>query len=173
MRDVQGKLPDHFFKEGEMRFVALTLAFIGSMACSRTPKVVVDPKTGRTDVDVQAPGTPQTWKATLSSVGGSTVTGTASGTTAHDSTNVTVTITGATAGATHPWHIHDGKCSDSGAPVVGDASAYPPLVVGADGSATATAHIAVKLNEARNYIINIHASPANMATIVACGDYND
>jgi len=173
VRDVQVNEADHFSKGGEMRFAALTLAFIGAMACSRTPKVEVDPKTGRTDVDIQAPGVPETWKATLASVGGSAVTGTASGTTAHDSTNVTVTIMGATPGATHPWHIHDGKCSDSGAPVVGDASAYPPLVVGADGSATASAHIAVKLNEARNYIINIHASPTNMATIVACGDYND
>jgi hypothetical protein len=56
---------------------------------------------------------------------------------------------------------------------VGDASAYPPLVVGADGTATATAHIPVKLNEARNYIINVHASPTNLGTIVACGDFND
>ena len=156
-----------------MRLAALTLALVAAMSCTRQPKVEVDPKTGRTDVDVQVPGVPETWKATISPVGTSGVSGTASGTTAHDSTHVTVNITGATPGATHPWHIHDGKCTDASAPVVGDASAYPPLVVGADGRATATAHVAVKLNEARNYIINVHASPSNMGTIVACGDYND
>lgn len=173
MRDVQSKAADHFFKEGEMRFAALTLAFVVALGCTRTPKVVVDPKTGRTDVDVQAPGVPETWKATLTAVGGSGISGTAQGTTAHDSTHVTVNIMGATPGATLPWHIHDGKCGDASPPVVGDASAYPPLVVGADGRATAMAHVAIKLNEARNYIVNVHASPANMGTIVACGDYND
>jgi hypothetical protein len=156
-----------------MRLTALTLALVVGAACTRTPKVEVDPKTGRTDVDVQAPGAPETWKATLTAVGGSGVSGSASGTTAHDSTHVTVTIMGATPGATHPWHIHDGKCTDASPPVVGDASAYPPLVAGSDGRATATAHIAIKLNEARNYIINVHASPSNMGTIAACGDYND
>ena len=50
---------------------------------------------------------------------------------------------------------------------------YPPLVVASNGTATATANLSTKLNEAKNYIINIHASPTNMGTIIACGDYND
>lgn len=156
-----------------MRIASLAVAALLSLACTRTPKVEVDPKTGRTDIDIQKPGVPETWSATLNAMGGSGVTGTASGTTGHDSTHVTVNIKGAQPGATLPWHIHDGKCTDSGPPVFGDASAYPPLVVGSDGTATATANLATKLNEARNYIINIHASPTNMGTIVACGDYND
>lgn len=156
-----------------MRIASLAVAALLSLACARTPKVEVDPKTGRTDIDIQKPGVPETWSAMLNAVGGSGVSGTAKGTTAHDSTHVTVNVKGAQPGATLPWHIHDGKCTDSGAPVFGDASAYPPLVVGSDGTATATAHLSTKLNEARNYIINIHASPTNMGTIVACGDYND
>jgi len=88
-------------------------------------------------------------------------------------THVTVNITGGTPGATYPWHVHDGKCTDANAPIVGAATAYPPLVAGADGRATATADIATNLSEARNYIINVHASPTNLATIVACGDFND
>jgi hypothetical protein len=87
--------------------------------------------------------------------------------------HITVSIVGAQPGSTHPWHVHDGKCTDASPPIVGDPTAYPPLVVGSNGTATATAHISVKLNEARNYIINVHASPTNLATIVACGDYND
>ena len=156
-----------------MRIATLAVALLLTAGCATTPKVEVDPNTGRTDVDIQKPGAPETWSGTLNAVGGSGVTGTASGTTADDMSHVTVNISGATAGSTLPWHVHDGKCTDSGPPIVGDAAAYPPLVVGADGKATATAHLNVKLNEARNYIINVHASPTNLGTIVACGDYND
>lgn len=156
-----------------MRIATLAVALLLSAACTKTPKVEVDPRTGRTDIDLQKPGEPETWKGTINSVGGSSVSGTASGTTAHDMTMVTVNIVGATPGSTLPWHIHDGKCTDSGAPVVGNATDYPLLAVGTDGRASATAHVGVALNEARNYIINIHASPMNLGTIVACGDYND
>lgn len=156
-----------------MRITTIAVALIVTAACSRTVKVESDPNTGRTDVDIQAPGVPETWNATLAPVGGSGISGTAKGTTANDSTHVTITVAGAQAGATLPWHVHDGKCGDANAPVVGDAAAYPPIVVGSDGTGTAMAHLTVKLNEARNYIVNVHASPANLGTIVACGDYND
>jgi hypothetical protein len=156
-----------------MRIATLAVAFLLAAGCSRTVKVETDPKTGRTDVDIQTAGVPEGWKGTINAVGTSGVNGTASGTTGHDMTHVTVSISGALPNATLPWHIHDGKCTDPSAPVVGNASDYPPLVVGADGRATATAHLNIKLNEARNYIINTHASPTNMGTILACGDFND
>jgi len=156
-----------------MRIATLAIAFLLTAGCSKTVKVQTDTRTGRTDVDVQKPGEPEAWKGTITAVGTSGINGTVTGTTAHDSTHVTVNITGGTPGTTLPWHVHDGKCSDTGAPIVGDVSAYPPLVVGSDGTATATAHLSVKLNEARNYTINVHASPTNLGTIVACGDFND
>ena len=156
-----------------MRIATLAVAFLLTAACSKAVKVETDPKTGRTDVDVQTPGVAEGWTGALSAVGGSGVGGTATGTTADGMSHVTVTIAGAKPGDTYPWHVHDGKCTDSGPPIVGDVSAYPPLVVGANGTATATAHVNVKLNEAKNYIINIHASPTNLATIIACGDFND
>jgi len=151
----------------------IAIAFLVTAACSRTVKVETDPKSGKADVDIQAPGVPETWSATLSAVGASGITGTAKGTTANDRTDVTINISGAQAGSTLPWHIHEGKCGDASPPVVGDASAYPPITVGSDGSGTATAHVSVKLNEAKNYIVNVHASPTNLGTIVSCGDYND
>ena len=156
-----------------MRIAPLAVAVMLATACARTPKVEVDPASGRADVDVQKPGTPETWSGTLTAMSGSSVSGTASGTTANDASHVTLTLSGAQAGTTHPWHVHEGKCTDTSPPIVGDPAAYPPLVVGADGRATATAHLSVKLNEAKNYIINVHASPTNLGTIVACGDYND
>lgn len=156
-----------------MRIAILAAAFLLSAACSRTVKVETDPGTGKVDVDVQPPNQPEGYTGTLAAVGASGLGGSATGTTGNDSTHVTVNVTGGTPGATLPWHIHDGKCTDAGPPVVGDASAYPPLVIGADGTATVQAHIAVGLNEAKNYIINVHASPTNLGTIVACGDFND
>ena len=156
-----------------MRIVKLAVAVLLAAACTKAVKVETDPRTGKTDVDVQAPGVPETWSGTLSAVGGSGVSGSATGTSGHDTSHVTVKISGATPGATLPWHVHEGKCSDSGAPIVGPPTVYPPLVVGADGTATADATLPLDLNEAKNYIINIHASPANLGTIVACGDFND
>ena len=157
-----------------MRIATLTIALLlSTAACAKTLKVETDPSKGAIDIDTQKPGVPETFNATIASVGGSTVTGTAKGTTAHDMSHITVSITGGTPGSTYPWHIHEGKCSDSGAPIVGPATAYPPLMVGSDGTATVTADIPVELNEAKNYIVNIHASPTNLGTIVACGDYND
>ena len=156
-----------------MRIAILAAALLAATACSQTVKVETDPQTGRTDVDVQAPNVAEGWSGTLAAVGTSGITGTANGTTPGNMTHVTVHIMGGQPGATHPWHIHDGKCTDASPPVVGAASAYPPLVVGPDGRATASAHVAAELNEAKNYVINVHHSPTNLATIVACGDFND
>jgi hypothetical protein len=156
-----------------MRIPTIAIAFLVTAACARTVKVESDTNTGKVDVDVQAPGVPETWSATLMSVGGSGITGTASGSSGHDSTHVTVNISGAQAGATLPWHVHEGKCGDAGPPITGPASAYPAIVVGSDGRGTATAHVPVDLNEAKDYIVNVHASTTNMGTIVACGDFDD
>ena len=156
-----------------MRIAPLAIALLLTAACSKTLKVETDPQTGRTDVDVQAPGAPEGYSGTLSAVGMSGITGTANGSTGNDQTSVTVNIMGAQPGSTLPWHIHDGKCNDAGPPIVGSVSAYPPLIVGSNGRATGQATVSVGLNEAKNYIINVHASPTNLGTIVACGDFND
>ncbi len=156
-----------------MRIATLAAALLLAAACSKTLKVETDPKKGGVDIDVQQAGVAEGWRGTLSSVGGSSVSGTASGTTANEMSMVKVTLTGGTAGATYPWHVHEGKCTDASPPIVSNPSEYPPLVVGAGGTATANAHVTVKLNESKNYIINIHASPTNLGTIIACGDFND
>jgi hypothetical protein len=152
---------------------ALFAALLAIAGCAQTAKVETDPESGRVDVDVEPPGQAEAWTATLSAVGGSGVTGTASARDMDDATHATIDIRGARSGGVHPWHIHEGSCGDANAPVVGPASAYPPLNVGAGGTASAQAHVPVELNEARNYIVNVHASASNMGTIIACGDLND
>jgi hypothetical protein len=82
---------------------------------------------------------------------------------------VTVTISNATPGGLHPWHIHRGRCGDNG-PIVGDASAYKPLAVDAKGNATAAAHLNIAMPEAGDYYVNVHALATNMGTIISCGN---
>lgn len=71
-------------------------------------------------------------------------------------------------GTVRPWHVHFGTCgNDQG--IVGDATAYSPLRPGADGTAISNATISVPLDAGRSYFVNIHKSPAELQTIVACG----
>lgn len=71
-------------------------------------------------------------------------------------------------GTVRPWHVHFGSCgNDQG--IVGDANAYPPLRPGSDGTARVNATLSVPLDPARSYFVNIHKSPAELQTIVACG----
>src|SRR5687767_5779433 len=107
-----------------MRIATLAVVLLLTAGCTKTVKVETDPKSGRADVDVQAPGAPEGWNGALSAVGGSGITGSATGTTVTDRTTITVNIMGAKAGDTLPWHIHDGKCGDANPPIFGDATAY-------------------------------------------------
>ena len=84
-------------------------------------------------------------------------------------TEAYVAIQNAAPGGQHPWHVHLGQCgSDQG--ILGAADAYPVLKVGGDGKAEATAKLDIPLPATGQYFINVHASPANMGTIVACGN---
>ena len=79
-----------------------------------------------------------------------------------------VNIAGATPKSTHPWHVHKGTCgNDQG--VVGGGSSYTPIKVGDDGKGTSTAKVSAPLDPNGSYMVNIHASPTDMKTIVACG----
>ena len=89
----------------------------------------------------------------------------------HDNatSRVAVTISNATAGGLHPWHIHRGRCGDNG-PIVGDASAYKPLAVDAKGNASASAPLNIAMPETGDYYVNVHALATNMGTIISCGN---
>ena len=79
-----------------------------------------------------------------------------------------VNIAGATPKSTHPWHVHKGTCgNDQG--VVGGGSSYTPIKVGDDGKGTSSAKVSAPLDPNDTYMVNIHASPTDMKTIVACG----
>ncbi len=154
-----------------MRLAALCLM---ALIAACTPRVQTDPVTGRVDVDVQ-PVTQrgEVWTGTLRGQGSLPgISGTARATVLEGQTTVSVTVSGAAPGAMHPWHVHEGACG-SGGPIVGEAAAYPLLRVGSEGRAEANAQLALALNEAKEYYINVHASPSDLGTIIACGAIDD
>ncbi len=154
-----------------MRMVALCLVIL-TAAC--TPRVHTDPVTGNVDVDVQ-PVTQrgEVWTGTLRGQGRfSEISGSARATVLEGQTTVSVTLTGAAPGGMHPWHVHEGTCGSGGA-IVGEATAYPLLRIGSQGRAEANVQLALALNEAKDYYINVHASPSDLGTIVACGALAD
>jgi hypothetical protein len=158
-----------------MRTAALVLAACVTAASFGCVRVARDPATGNADIDVENPmKSGETWKATLA--GRSTWTGASGTATARvegDNTLATIVLAGLPPGGPYPWHVHDGTC-DTGGPIVGDAAAYPPLMVGADGRAEASARLlGIKPNEAKKYHVNVHRSPTDLATIIACGELDD
>ena len=110
------------------------------------------------------------WMAMLSPVGASTVRGTAMVHSMSDRQTVEIQITGGTPSGSHPWHIHTGTCADGMTPIVGSPQLYTPLGAGTDGSASLTADLPITISASQRYHVNVHASPVDMGTIVACGD---
>jgi hypothetical protein len=136
------------------------------------------------------------WTATLSPVGGSAVSGTATvdvpdaGMSKPDmappagaydsakkaapapapggeSAKASITISGAKEGE-YPWRINSGKCGGSG-PAVGSESAYSPIKVSADGKGTATANISAKLTAGTDYSVSVGKSKSDKS-VISCGD---
>lgn len=85
-----------------------------------------------------------------------------------DSTEVTLKLSGAPSDSAYPWHIHEGPCGPG--TIVGGASSYEPITAGSDSTATSTAILPLILDESKQYHVNLHASAADMGTIIGCGE---
>ncbi len=83
-------------------------------------------------------------------------------------TRAAIEIRNAESGAQHPWHVHEGQCGSNGA-IVGDPAAYAVLTADPDGEASGVAMIELALDPEADYYVNIHKSPSETDTIVACG----
>lgn len=115
------------------------------------------------------------WNATLATpaglAGAAQIRGNAWMAEGHDSaeTRVHVEVENATPGGQHPWHVHRGHCgTDQG--ILGPAERYGILEVGGDGKASREVTLPVALPRSGSYMVNVHASPQNLGTIVACGN---
>ncbi|MES3035364.1 MAG: hypothetical protein V4813_15300 [Gemmatimonadota bacterium] len=148
---------------------------LGSLAAcaGKTAETATD--SGMAVAPVSADSTAATmnmkWTTTLEPRGGTNVRGTASVSAgaSQGTTTAEVAINGAPKDGTHPWHVHAGTCAASGA-IVGPAADYPALKADSSGTATATATVNVAPPTSGDYHVNVHLSPTEMGTIVACGD---
>ncbi|HET6342909.1 MAG TPA: hypothetical protein VFG78_12095 [Gemmatimonadota bacterium] len=87
-------------------------------------------------------------------------------------TRVAVEVRDGEPGTTHPWHLHEGEC-DSGGGIVGAAAAYEALVLNQDGEASGAANIELRLDPDVDYHVNVHKSPSETDTIIACGELRE
>ena len=85
------------------------------------------------------------------------------------STTATVTLTGAPANGTHPWHVHAGTCAEKGA-IVGPPASYTPLAADATAAARLEAALPFATPASGSYTVNVHMSPTQMGMIVGCAD---
>ena len=124
------------------------------------------------DVDFDATD----WSTQLSSRAGTSVRGSATSRSigfegGAGTATASIDVTGAAAGARHPWHVHTGTCA-TGGPIVGEANDYPVLEIGADGTDDATAAIEAGMSDEQRYHVNVHRSPSDL-TVISCGDLVD
>lgn len=157
-----------------MRMLLALSASIALAACatsSATPSPTATPSVTPPPPGTVSATTPvaATWRASLQSVNGTEVSGSATVTPAPNGSIATVNIRSATPGAVHPWHVHVGTCA-SGGGIAGPASAYTPLTVTGGGNANSSASLPMTLDPTQSYHVNIHNSPSDMGTIIACGD---
>lgn len=158
------------------KLLALTAA-IAVAACatsSATPSdtaagpPVTPPPPGTVSASTPA-GATATWHASLQSTNGTDMSGRATVSPNPGGATATVSLERATPGDVLPWHVHTGTCA-SGGGVFGPASAYTPLTVTGGGNASGTASLPSMLDPTQHYHVNIHKSPSDMGTIIACGD---
>jgi hypothetical protein len=83
-------------------------------------------------------------------------------------TSATLMLSNAVPNSTHPWHIHTGTCENTGG-IVGPATAYTPIQIGADGRGEATVTLPFSTPTTGEYSVNVHKSPTELGTIIACG----
>lgn len=109
-----------------------------------------------------------TWIATIKASDGTQLTGLARvEAMGADSSRASIEVSGAKAGSVLPWHIHKGGCGAKGT-IMADAKAYPPIMVGPDGSGSSRATLAAQPTTPSGYAVQVHRSATEM-TPIACG----
>jgi hypothetical protein len=78
-------------------------------------------------------------------------------------------IVGDEIGAVRPWHVHYNTCAEGG-DIVGADGDYPRLVTDGNGVASVTTTVPVGIDPNVAYHVNVHLSPDELGTIIACGD---
>lgn len=109
------------------------------------------------------------WEATVEPVGPDPeVSGSATGLSQPDLSQVSVTLRGADPDSRLRWHVREGDCSQDG-DAVASPGGFPILEVGAEGSATGTGTFGTRLRTSQRYAVEIFLDSANEDLRLACG----
>lgn len=155
----------------------ITLAWL-SLAATACVRTATNEATGEVDLDVESPTKQgEDWGGSITGQGSFTsIKGSSKALYAEGRTTLTVTIEGAPAGSSFAWVVREGHCGERGA-VVGAASSYRALSVDSQGKAGTTMQIDARLDEAKDYAVELYASTMDPATgrpaVAACGDLDD
>ena len=157
-----------------MRKSALWLVASLTIAASACVRTATNEATGAVDLDIESPTkVGEDWNGTLRGQGMYTsVRGNAKALVVDNRTTFTVTLEGATPGASYTWDVREGQCGANGI-IVGGTSWYTTLTAGNDGKAGTTVELTARLDEAKDYAISVYSSSNNQTTVVACGDLDD
>jgi hypothetical protein len=137
------------------RWALLLLAALTATACD--------------DDDPADPPEPVTWEATLAGVGANDdLEGTATVEATSTRFIAEIAIEGGVANDEFKWTVARGTCGTPGA-VIGAASSYPDLEVGANGTAAAEATVNVRLDEDDDYIVRVIDVGGSAPVTAACG----
>jgi len=84
-------------------------------------------------------------------------------------TLLSVSLSNATPGGTHPWQVRRGQCgADAGA--FSSGASYQPLKIGDDGRGESGTTVPGVTPEIGEYFVTVYASAANPEMVVACGN---
>ena len=159
------------------RKLMLTIAGLtfAATACVRT---AVNEATGEVDLDIEPPTQQgEDWEGKIAGQGNwASITGESRALVAEGRTQLTITVQNAQPGSRFAWVVREGRCGEQGA-IVGTASWYSLLTVDGEGKAGATAQLEARLDEAKDYVVELHAESTDPVTgrrpVVACGDLDD
>jgi hypothetical protein len=139
-------------------------------ACGSPPPPPADPA----PLPVQqpaAPVDPVEWSGSLLQAAGSPVEGTVVAHVYPTRTIVAVRVRGVQGDVGMPWHLHEGTCDTPGGAVVGPESGYPLLRPGQDPTVASHSELfGIPLQSGRRYKVDVHATLARAAPIVACAN---
>jgi superoxide dismutase, Cu-Zn family len=154
---------------GMKKSLAVIFAVAALVGCDDDDDVFDDDDIG--DDDVPPPAQTLVWRAQLTSTMGTALAGDAvvRQRIGADAFTADIDLRSDAPNATRPWHVHFGNCA-SGGDIVGDPAAYQPLVTSADGAASTSARVTFQLDASADYHVNVHISPADLPTIIACGN---
>ena len=82
-------------------------------------------------------------------------------------TQVALTIEGGFAGSRFAWDMREGTCATPGQ-AIGDPNLYPYLMLGDRGMGSAIADLSIRMEQGRQYIVNLYSTAAESRTQIAC-----